>query len=63
MVFLWAMATPSPLNTGEERLYGLALMQCHRDEVLRMPLDVLLDYLAMKHPRRMAPIHMFEDKE
>ena len=31
-------------------------MQCHREEVFGMDLDVLIDWFAMKHPKGMTLI-------
>ena len=39
------------------------MQQGHKDKVLRMDLDVLLDQFPVKHARGIALINVFEDKE
>ena len=50
-----ALKTFRRATMGEERLVGLALMQCHRQPVTQLDQDQLVHTLARRQPRRMDP--------
>ena len=47
---------------GEDRLTGLALMQCHRQRVLLLDKFLLVKNSALRNPRRMVFTNSFEEK-
>ena len=46
---------------GDEQLIGLALMQCHRQLVLNLNLDQLIEKFVRERNLRMAFINIFAD--
>ena len=46
---------------GEERLVGLALMQCHRQLVTQLDQDQLVRKFSRRQPRRMTLVNIFQE--
>ena len=46
---------------GEERLVGLALMQCHGKLVTQLDQDQLVHKFARRQPRRKTLVNVFQE--